>query len=57
MEKISANRETRLRVKPIAHDANSVTANVSTTALCWAALTVAGDDGLAVRGRCRISVR
>ena len=33
MEKISANSETRLRVNPIAHDANSVTARVSTTAL------------------------
>ncbi|MCW0466790.1 hypothetical protein NB705_003863 [Xanthomonas sacchari] len=33
MEKISANSDTRLRVKPIAHEANSVSARVSTTAL------------------------
>ena len=32
MEKISANRDTRLRVKPIAQEANRVTARVSTTA-------------------------
>ena len=33
MEKIRANNDTRLRVKPIAHEANRVTARVSTTAL------------------------
>ena len=33
MEKIRANSDTRLRVKPIACEANSVAANVSTTAL------------------------
>ena len=33
MAKISANSDTRLRVKPIAQDANSVVASVSTTAL------------------------
>ena len=32
IEKISANSDTRLRVKPIAHDANRVSASVSTTA-------------------------
>ena len=32
MEKISANRLTRLSVKPHAHDANSVAASVSSTA-------------------------
>ncbi len=32
IEKISANSDTRLRVKPMAQDANSVTARVSTTA-------------------------
>ena len=33
IEKISANSETRLMVKPIAHDANRVSARVMTTAL------------------------
>ena len=33
IEKISANSDTRLRVKPIIFDANRVTANVSTTAV------------------------
>ncbi len=33
IEKISANSETRFSVKPQAHDANSVTVNVSTTAV------------------------
>ena len=33
IEKISANNDTRLSVKPIAHDANNVSASVSTTAL------------------------
>ena len=33
MENIRAKSETRFRVKPMAHDANSVTASVSTTAL------------------------
>ena len=33
IEKISANSETRLMVKPIAHDANKVSARVMTTAL------------------------
>ena len=33
IEKISANSDTRLSVKPIAHEANSVSASVSTTAL------------------------
>ena len=33
IEKISANSDTRLRVKPIAIEANRVTARVSTTAL------------------------
>ena len=32
MEKISANSDTRFRVKPHAHEANSVTARVTTTA-------------------------
>ena len=32
IEKISANKETRLIVKPQAHDANSVAASVMTTA-------------------------
>src|SRR3546814_3904165 len=33
IEKISANRDTRLRVKPIAQDANRVSDRVSTTAV------------------------
>ena len=33
IEKISANSETRLSVKPQAHDANSVTVSVRITAL------------------------
>ena len=33
IEKISANSDTRLRVNPIAHEANRVSARVSTTAL------------------------
>ena len=33
IEKIKANKETRLRVKPQAHDANKVTVSVNTTAV------------------------
>ena len=33
MEKISANNDTRLMVKPIAHEANRVIARVTTTAV------------------------